>query len=335
MAIFGGTFLWKTSFGLQCRVFFIPWMIKSSGIRCSSGRANSSSFPVRYIPKATLKNKRLRTSPPMKGPENKVINNSLDKNELSFEGSNGGQSLRRSIVMDKKLQNQNEGPIHYVGYDDNQEMEEEIDYDGELVVSECIEEPEDVVEELGVYQGQNPHNQDVLRSGNTKQDAENLAIGLLATRAYTVVEMRKKLLGKRFPLDIVDAVIMDFQSRGLINDCLYAETFSRSRWSSLSWGPRRIKQALLKKGVSEVNAAKAIELVFQDGDSGGDQESRHGLSKVSMDQLFVQASKQWLRGRDVTNETRKSRIVRWLQYRGFNWNVIRFILKKLESGHAH
>lgn len=30
--------------------------------------------------------------------------------------------------------------------------------------------------------------------------------------------------------------------RGLINDSLYAETFSRSRWSSSSWGPKRIKQ---------------------------------------------------------------------------------------------
>ena len=96
-------------------------MKKSSGVRCSSGRANSSSFPVRYIPKATLKNKKLRTSPTMKGPEDKVIiNKGSDKNELRFEGSNGGQSLRRSIVMDNKLQNQNEGPIHYVGYDDNQ-----------------------------------------------------------------------------------------------------------------------------------------------------------------------------------------------------------------------
>ncbi|CAL5390229.1 unnamed protein product [Camellia sinensis] len=85
--------------------------------------------------------------------------------------------------------------------------------------------------------------------------------------------------------------------------------------------------ALFKKGVSEVDAEKAINLVFQDSD----QESRHGLSKVSMDHLFVQASKQWLRGRDVTNETRKSRIVRWLQYRGFNWGVISSILKKLES----
>ena len=30
--------------------------------------------------------------------------------------------------------------------------------------------------------------------------------------------------------------------RGFINDSLYAETFSRSRWSNSSWGPRRIKQ---------------------------------------------------------------------------------------------
>ncbi|KAK9268657.1 hypothetical protein L1049_000414 [Liquidambar formosana] len=120
-------------------------------------------------------------------------------------------------------------------------------------------------------------------------------------------------------------------SQGLINDFLYAETFSRSRWSSLSWGPRRIKQALFKKGISEVDVEKAVKLVFQDGESGGDQEPRHGLSKLSMDHLFVQASKQWLRGQNVPKETQKSRIIRWLQYRGFNWGVISFILKKLES----
>lgn len=84
------------------------------------------------------------------------------------------------------------------------------------------------------------------------------------------------------------------------------------------------------KGVSEVDVQKAIKLVFEDGKSG-DQQSSLGLSKLSMDNLFVQASKQWLRGRDVPKETRKSRIVRWLQYRGFNWGVVSTILKKLES----
>lgn len=90
-------------------------------------------------------------------------------------------------------------------------------------------------------------------------------------------------------------------------------------------------QALLQKGVSEVDAEKAIKLVFEDEESGRDHGSSHGLSKLSMDHLFAQASKQWLRGQDVPKETRKSRISRWLQYRGFHWGVIGFILKKLES----
>lgn len=96
-----------------------------------------------------------------------------------------------------------------------------------------------------------------------------------------------------------------------------------------------LTQALFKKGVSEVDAEKAVKLVFQDDGSGVDQEARHGLSDLSIDHLFVQASKQWLRGRDVPGETRKSRIIRWLQYRGFTWAVVSIILKKLESQYPH
>lgn len=36
--------------------------------------------------------------------------------------------------------------------------------------------------------------------------------------------------------------LLGYFYRGLLNDYLYAETFSRSRWFSLSWGPSRIKQ---------------------------------------------------------------------------------------------
>ncbi|PON32982.1 Regulatory protein, partial [Parasponia andersonii] len=80
--------------------------------------------------------------------------------------------------------------------------------------------------------------------------------------------------------------------------------------------------ALFWKGVSKHDADKAIQLVFEAGESDGYQESSHGLSKLSMDHLFVQASKQWLRSHDVPKEARKTRITRWLQYRGFSWDVI-------------
>ncbi|KAF5479106.1 hypothetical protein F2P56_005607 [Juglans regia] len=185
-------------------------------------------------------------------------------------------------------------------------------------------------ESFGDFEQGKDCKQDASCDAKTKQEAEKLAIELLATRSFTAVELRKKLQGKRFSADTVEAVINSFQSRGFINDSLYAETFSRSRWSMSSWGPRRIKLALLKKGVSEVDAENAVKLVFEDGESS-DQESNLGLSKLSMDQLYIQASKQWLRGRDLPKETRKSRIVRWLQYRGFNWGIVSIILKKLES----
>lgn len=133
---------------------------------------------------------------------------------------------------------------------------------------------------------------------------------------------------------------------------LYAESFSRSRWSSSSWGPRRIKQvsrsfcdffyilikkswkfnlfqALAKKGVNDLDAQKAIKVVLEDGES----VPKFGLSKPSMDHLFAQVSKQWLRAKDLPTEKQKSRIINWLQYRGFNWGFINFILKKLQSEH--
>ena len=89
-------------------------------------------------------------------------------------------------------------------------------------------------------------------------------------------------------------------------------------------------QALFKKGVSQADAEKAVEVVFKGNDCDEDHKSFIGFSKHSMDHLYAQASKQWSRGHNVPVETRKSRIVRWLQYRGFDWNVINFILKKLD-----
>lgn len=169
------------------------------------------------------------------------------------------------------------------------------------------------------------------KSSKETQDAENMAIRYLGLRAYTAAELKKKLIAKKYPLDIVDKVINDFQHRGFINDNFYAEAFARSRWSSLSWGPRRIKQALFKKGVSNEDSDAAIKLVFEKDNQCKETEPSHGMSKEALDQLYVQASKRWLQGRDLPIENRKARVIRWLQYRGFNWGVVSQLMKRLES----
>ncbi|OAY81785.1 hypothetical protein ACMD2_21432 [Ananas comosus] len=102
--------------------------------------------------------------------------------------------------------------------------------------------------------------------------------------------------------------------RGLLNDGLYAESFSQSRWLSSTWGPRRIKQvrtmslsfpfiqALLQKGVTAEEADKATKKVFEEeidrnnNNKSSNEHTEHGMLQLSMDRLFLQASKQWLRG---------------------------------------
>ncbi|XP_012078480.1 uncharacterized protein LOC105639134 isoform X2 [Jatropha curcas] len=308
MAMFAGNLASNISFHIQSRVFYIPWVKRSPAILYLKSRDNSSSsLPIRYVPKQSPKVNELEKSLPVKGYEKSI---------------NG---VGRTFVSGAKAQNKRHKES--VVFDDAKEGLEQEFNNVEMIQTELMEEPRD--EESGIQNSRDSTKKNA-QAGKTMLDAEKMAIGFLAKRAFTAVELRKKLQAKRFPPYTVESLLTDFQSRGLINDSLYAETFSRSRWSSLSWGPRRIKQALFKKGVSEADAEKGIKLVFED-DKCVARESKLGMSKISMDHLLVQASKLWLRGQDVPEETRKSRIIRWLQYRGFNWGVISFVLKKLES----
>ncbi|KNA03747.1 hypothetical protein SOVF_206140 isoform B [Spinacia oleracea] len=203
-------------------------------------------------------------------------------------------------------------------------------YYDEATDTECLEELVEDVDETQLFDEIGEAKQEISKPGRTKQGAQKMAIELLAKRAYTGVELRKKLIAKGFSVNIVEALVTDFQNRGLINDRLYAEMFSHSRWKASSWGPRRIKQALVKKGVSEGDVEKAVKLVFEDGEER-DIRSSTKLSSTSLQQLYVQCSKQWQLSRNVTHEKRKARVIRWLQYRGFDWAVVSTILKKLES----
>ncbi|CAI9755012.1 unnamed protein product [Fraxinus pennsylvanica] len=329
MAIFPGNFICKTA--IYYRVFLIPWVKRNSSLNCSNGRDYNASVPVRYIPKKSSKCEDSNaTSLPVKHLEHRE---KLDRgSELNVQRVEFSNNLHRNFVLNPKALGHDRRPIGNMHYGVELEDEEEIEGNFGDLDCELMEEPLEVAEERKVIHGKDPGKKiNEIQAGKSKQEVEKLAIELLATRAFTAMEMKKKLIGKRLPVDSVDSVVTDFQSRGLLDDCLYAETFSRSRWSSSTWGPRRIKQALLKKGVNEIVAQKAIKLVFEGGESGRDQDSRIGMSQASIDRLFDQASKQWLRSRDVPLETRKSRIVRWLQYRGFSWNVVAFVLKKLES----
>ncbi|KAL6562484.1 hypothetical protein OROGR_003491 [Orobanche gracilis] len=317
MAVGPGNFVHGFAIKLHHRIFMISWAKRSNAVSCcAKGRDYSSSFIVKYIPKRSGENKENgRASLPVTQLETRHNGSELNLARVDLSKYSSREFL--------DVNSNNHGSSRASDLDSGLSLAVEEEIEGYSTTSddELLEETENFVDDSSKA----PSG---IQPDHSRQAVEKLAIELLASRAFTALELKKKLQAKRFPLDIVDVVIKDFRSRGLINDCLYAETYSRSRWSSSSWGPRRIKLALSKKGISEVDVQKAIKLVFES--EAGDHDSGIAMSKLSTDQLYVQASKQWQRSRGVPQETRKSRMVRWLQYRGFNWNVTSYILKKLE-----
>ncbi|ESW14444.1 hypothetical protein PHAVU_008G281600 [Phaseolus vulgaris] len=308
MASLAGKMVFKISCQLPSRSFSISRTIWKPQISCLKCRDFSSSVSVRYIACTLYRVKLPETALPVKS---RGYCSFPHVNVLKI---NGGKDVHATIA-------------HCEISQDPSEICPDLFFDdSEQGSFDQIEE----VAELTINQGGDLGDQDLIQIDKFISDVEESAVKFLAARALTALELRKKLLGKRFSPNAVDAVINKFQRRGLINDRLYAETFSQSRWSSSSWGPRRIKQALFKKGVSQADAEKAVEVVFEDNNCTEDHKSVIGLSKHSLDHLYTQVSKQWFRGQNVPKETRKSRIVRWLQYRGFDWNVINFMLKKLD-----
>ncbi|MED6223216.1 hypothetical protein PIB30_071831 [Stylosanthes scabra] len=292
MASFAGNIGFKISCQLPFRVFSIRHRtLLRCHIVCLKSRNFSSS--ENSLPGKNLKSFSCSSHPDSSVPKN----------------LNGRKGVHGSVTRCENFRNPNE--IHNSFEEGCEQMEEAAESVEELSVHLC--------------------EQDSMQLDKFINDAEESAIRFLASRALTAVELRKKLLGKRFSPNVVEAVINKFQRSGMINDKLYAESLAQSRWSSSTWGPRRIKQVLFKKGVSQTDAENAVEVVFKGNDCEEDHNPIIGLSKQSIDHLYAQASKQWSRGQNISVETRKSRIIRWLQYRGFGWNVINLILKKLEG----
>ncbi|EOA30979.1 hypothetical protein CARUB_v10014125mg [Capsella rubella] len=237
----------RLSIGIQHRVFFIPWVKKSHSaprILCSEQREHYSSGLVKYVPKKSRKIGEDLTSQPFVDSSEKGIHaGGLDHNVLgSLLKCNSEEATERTLSGLKDTHVAGSYMNVVSGDDSDEELEEssnEVTSRGYKSTRQLKQAYDQVRIHMEAEQAKSSKD-----ACKTTQEAENSAIRYLGLRAYSVAELKKKLIGKKYPLEIVDSVINDFQIRGYINDKLYAESFSRSRWSSLSWGPRRIKQVI-------------------------------------------------------------------------------------------
>ena len=96
------------------------------------------------------------------------------------------------------------------------------------------------------------------------RSAHDYALTLLTARAYSVRNLRRKLVLKQYPPDEVSSVIERLLDRGLLDDRQFAQQFVRTRLAGKGSSRVRLKQQLFQRGISGEIAEAAIDQVMKD-----------------------------------------------------------------------
>ena len=142
----------------------------------------------------------------------------------------------------------------------------------------------------------------------TAASVEAAAVRLLARREHSRAELARKLDERGAPPDLVVAVLESLAARRLQSDARYAEALVSSR-AGRGQGPVRIRRELAERGVAGPLIDAALE------DAGQDWFA-----------LARETRRRRFRGEAPADWSERVRQSRFLEYRGFSSEQIRFAL---------
>lgn len=145
--------------------------------------------------------------------------------------------------------------------------------------------------------------------------AKSRAINYISGKLKTKYEVRLKLKEKDFTEDIIDEVIDILEKEEYLNDRLYCEVFIEDKKQLNGYGKNKIKSLLIQKGISKS--------VFEDFlDEFEYEEEFDNALKMGIKKLNLLSNEE-----DVF--TKKQKLINYLAYRGFSFDVINDVLREI------
>lgn len=146
------------------------------------------------------------------------------------------------------------------------------------------------------------------------QQVKNKAVQLLAIREHGSAELARKLKQKHPDcFDVIDDVLAELETIGYLNEVRYVEAFIRKE-QALGHGLHRIKAALREKGADEHCVSDVL---------AADETDWIQLARQVRVKKFGEA---------LPNDRVESAAqMRFLSYRGFDSDTIRYVLKNLSD----
>lgn len=156
---------------------------------------------------------------------------------------------------------------------------------------------------------------DSILTGEVRQEAFDYAMKTLERRLHSREELRRKLAKREYADAMIDEVLKDLQRLGYVDDARFAKTKAMSAAQYKQHGHRRARVELMKAGVPDAVARKAIEDVYDPHDS------------LAVARTLAQKKAPALRKLDPVVARR--RLAGMLGRRGFDYETIRPVIDEV------
>lgn len=148
-----------------------------------------------------------------------------------------------------------------------------------------------------------------------KQQAYQYALRLLTGRDYSVARMRAKLVARDLAEEDVEALILQLQREGWMDDRRYAGRFAESAMKDGHFYGPRLRMEMRRRGLPVELVDEILKQISEEHDE--EHELRQVIDRRYPDFLFSTAS-----------DKEKRRVVSWLQRRGYGISAIMRALRE-------
>ncbi len=145
--------------------------------------------------------------------------------------------------------------------------------------------------------------------------AKSRAINYISGKLKTKYEVRLKLKENGFTEDIIDEVLDILENEEYLNDRVFCEIFIEDKKKLNGYGKNKIKSLLIQKGISK-NIFEDFLDEFEYDDEF-DNALKMGIKKLN------------LLSNEEDNLKKKQKIINYLAYRGFGFDVINDVLREI------
>lgn len=145
--------------------------------------------------------------------------------------------------------------------------------------------------------------------------AKTRAINYISGKLKTKYEVRLKLKENGFTEDIIDEVLDILENEEYLNDRVFCEIFIEDKKKLNGYGKNKIKSLLIQKGISK-NIFEDFLDEFEYNDEF-DNALKMGIKKLN------------LLSNEEDNFKKKQKIINYLAYRGFGFDVINDVLREI------